>query len=259
MNLADYYDQICKEPILTKDEEFELFLLLDDPGLSQKERDKIRERIIKANLRFCFKVAKKYSKNDPEQFEELICAANEGLLVGLNKFDYKKGYRFLTYAGSWCLQRVLKEMSKVRLCALPIWRQQLAAKIQKIVDQNENVTIEDLKKALPDVAEKDIREMYSTKYLTFYIEDMKEDDPGFEIDPIGDEIEAKIDRERIQTMVGSLPSPHREIVSMSFGIGSYDEMTHAEISAELKISKDQVREYKAEGLGILKDKLAGLS
>jgi DNA-directed RNA polymerase sigma subunit (sigma70/sigma32) len=149
-------------------------------------------------------------------------------------------------------------MSKVRITALPIWKQQLASKIQKIVDQNENVTIEDLKRALPDVAEKDIREMYSTKYLTFYIEDLKEDDPGFEIDPIGDEVETRIDRERIQNMVNTLPSPHREIVSMSFGIGEHDEMTHAEISAKLKISKDQVREYKAEGLGILKDKLAGL-
>jgi RNA polymerase sigma factor (sigma-70 family) len=258
MDLATYYDNICEEPILTKEEEFELFLLLDDPGLPRKERDKIREQIIKANLRFVFKQAKKYSKNDPEQFSELISAGNEGLLVGLNKFDYKKGYRFLTYAGSWVLQRILKEMSKVRITALPIWKQQLASKIQKIVDQNENVTIEDLKRALPDVAEKDIREMYSTKYLTFYIEDLKEDDPGFEIDPIGDEVETRIDRERIQNMVNTLPSPHREIVSMSFGIGEHDEMTHAEISAKLKISKDQVREYKAEGLGILKDKLAGL-
>jgi RNA polymerase primary sigma factor len=100
MDLATYYDNICEEPILTKEEEFELFLLLDDPGLPRKERDKIREQIIKANLRFVFKQAKKYSKNDPEQFSELISAGNEGLLVGLNKFDYKKGYRFLTYAGS---------------------------------------------------------------------------------------------------------------------------------------------------------------
>ncbi|HXP52090.1 MAG TPA: sigma-70 family RNA polymerase sigma factor, partial [Bacteroidia bacterium] len=257
MDISKYYEQICKEPMLSREEEFDAFMLMNDPGLPQKERDKIREKIIKANLRFCFKQAKRYSKNDPEVFEELISAANEGLLVGIEKFDPARGVRFLTLAGWWVLQRLLKEMSKKRIVALPVWRQQLAARIQKACDNKENMTIEELKKEFPDVAEKDLIELYDTKYLTYYIEDMDQTDPAFEVDPIGTEVEARIDRDRLNAVVESLPSPHREVISYSFGLNDYPEQTHSQISAQLGLTKDQIREYKAEGLGIIKDRLAG--
>jgi RNA polymerase primary sigma factor len=257
MDLSRYYEQICKEPMLSRDDEFDLFMLLQDEGLPQKERDKIRDQLIRANLRFAFKQAKKYSKNDPEIFEELISAANEGLLVGMEKYNPSKNVRFLTYAGWWVVQRILKEMSKKRLVGLPVWRQQLAARIQKACDNNENMNIEELKKEFPDVPEKDLIELYDTKYLTYYIEDMDQTDPAFEVDPIGTEVESRIDRDRLNAVVESLPSPHKEVISYSFGLNDYPEQTHSQISAQLGLTKDQIREYKAEGLGIIKDKLAG--
>jgi RNA polymerase primary sigma factor len=119
MDLSRYYSEICKTPLLTKEEEFDLFMELNDPAISEKEKAKIKDKIIKANLRFCFKTAKKYSKNDPDIFEELICAGNDGLLVGLEKFKPSMNVRFLSYAGWWVQQRILKEMSKMRIVSLP--------------------------------------------------------------------------------------------------------------------------------------------
>lgn len=257
MNLSTYYEEICKEALLNREEEFDLFMLYQDEGLPQKERDAIRDRIIRANLRFAFKLAKKYSKNDPDMFEELISAANEGLLVGFYKYNPSRNVRYLSYAGCWALQRVLKEMSKRRIVSLPVWKQQLGARIQKACENRESITIHELKKEFPEVAEKDLIELYQTKYLTFYIEDMDQTDPAFEVDPIGSEVEERIDRERLTAIIDSLPSPHREVVGMSFGLGDYAEQTHSQISTQLGLTKDQVREYKAEGLGIIKDKLAG--
>ncbi len=257
MDLSAYYQDIYKVPLLNREEEYDLFLELNDDGISEKEKNKIKDRIIKANLRFVFKQAKNFSRNDPEIIGELISAGNEGLLVGLEKYKPSKEVRFLSYAGWWVNQRILKEMSKMRIVALPIWKQQLSARIQKATENREvELTFEELKKEFPEVPEKDLRELFQTRYLTYYLDDMT-DDPAFEIDPIGTEVEVRLDRERIHAMISDLPSPHKEIVELSFGIMDGEEMTHANIAKQLNISKDQLREYKKEGLEMLKEKLQG--
>ena len=254
-DLAAYYSAISVEPLMTRDEEEDAFKLLADKGLSTKERSKIRDRIIRANLRFVFKQAKAYSKGDPQVFENLIAAGNEGLVVALDKFQPERGFRFLSYAGFWISQRILKEMANHRIVSLPIYRQQLATRIQKVQAANEGITFEELKKHFPDVAEKDVKELSETRFLTFHLEDMG-DDPSFEIDPISDEVETRIDRERLHAVVDGLPDIHRTIIVKFFGLKGDDEKTYTEISKELKISKDQLREYKAEAFEMLREKLA---
>lgn len=148
-------------------------------------------------------------------------------------------------------------MSKMRIVSLPIWKQQLAARIQRATENREtDLTFEELKKEFPDVPEKDLRELHQTRYLTYYLDDMT-DDPSFEIDPIGSEVEVRMDRDRIHSMISELPSPQKEIIELSFGIADGEEVTHANIAKQLGISKDQLREYKREGLELLKQKLQG--
>lgn len=256
MDLSAYYEQICKHSLLTREEEYDLFMELSDPGLSEREREKIRTKIINANLRFVFKQAKKFSKNEPDTFKELIGAGNEGLLVGLYKYNPNNGVRFLSYAGWWVQQRMLKEMSKMRIVALPIWKQQLIARIQKFIDSHEEgtCTFEQLKKEFPDIPIKDLKELHQTKYLTYYIDDMK-DNPSFEIDPIATEVEVRLDRERIHAIIDTLPEPHKEIIHLYYGMLDGEETSHANIAKKLNISKDQLREYKKEALEMLKDKM----
>jgi RNA polymerase nonessential primary-like sigma factor len=258
MDLAKYYEQINKEPLLTKEEEKDLFLELDDIGLSQKRRDAIRDRIIRANLRFVFKEAKKFSKNDPMIFEDLIAAGNEGLIVGMDKFKPESGNRFLTYAGFWVIQRILKHMSNLRIVSLPIWRQQLSARIQKQLDANENITFEELRKQFPEVPKKDLLELFQTRFLTYYIEDLGEDS-AFEINPIEDQVNAKLDQAKLHAGVRNLPEPHRSVITMLFGLDDGEERKHSEISAELKLSKDALKTIKREALVLLKDELGGVN
>ncbi len=176
MDLAKYYTQICKAEMLNKEQEAALFKEYKTSTTTRVRKEQIRDQVIRANLRFAFKEAKKFSKNDPLLFEELICAANDGLLVGFEKYDPDTGYRFLSYAGWWVQQRILKEMSKMRLVSLPIWKQQLATKISRLREKNPDWSVEDVIAALPDVPEKDIRELFDTQYLTYYIDDMDEND-----------------------------------------------------------------------------------
>lgn len=254
MNLSTYYEQICKEPILTAEEEQDLFKELEDIGVPDARKEKIKERIIKANLRFVFKQAKKSSKNDPELFAELIAAGNEGLLVGLLKYKPSVGTRFLSYAGFWVTQRILKHMSTLRIVSLPIYKQQLAAKIQRFVDSRGTPSVDEVLAAFPEIPDKDIRELLQTKYLTYYIEDLK-DDPAFQINPIEDGVEVKMEMDKIHAAVNSLPEAHREVISMTFGLKDGEEHRVPDIAEILGISKDTVKKLKKEALEILAEKI----
>lgn len=256
MDLSKYYASITQEPLLTKEEELDLFLEYFDEGISPAKKFAIKSKIIRSNLRFVFKQAKYFSKGDPDVFEELICAGNEGLSVGFQKFDLSKEVRFLSYAGHWVNQRILKSMAGMRIVSLPVWKQQLSARIHKFIQANENCTFDQLKEGFPDVPEKDLRELSESKFLTFYLEDMDTEGPEFEIDPIGTEVETRIDKERLHNLIETLPSPHKEIIFMSYGLRDGEEKTHTEMAKDLNISKDQLREYKKEAMALLKYKLA---
>jgi RNA polymerase primary sigma factor len=252
MDLSSYYQTICKEPMLSREEEFELFQIIKNPNSSPQEVTKARDRIIKANLRFAFSQAKKFSKNDPSSFEDLIGAANEGLLVGLEKYNPSHEVRFLSYAGWWVKQRILSQMAKMRIVALPIWKQQLSARIERLRENNEKLKFDELVTEFPEVAEKDLRELFDTRYLTYYISDMEED--NFQIDPIGAEIERGMDNRLVAEAVSSLPSPHREIITMTFGMDDGEEVKPATIMKNLGLDRDQFKECKKEAMKLLSER-----
>lgn len=258
MSLSMYYEKISKTPMLSREEELDLFLEYQDETTSEKRKLQIRSRIIESNLRFVFKEAKKYSKNDPDVFEELIAAGNDGLLVAFEKFKPESGFRYLTYAGFWTRQRMLYSMAMQRIVSLPIWRQQLSARIQKVLEKQPDITFDGLKNEFPDIQEKDLRELWGTRFLTFYISDMDED-PAFEINPIEDEVNTRLDRDRLHQRIAALPDDQREVIELSFGIFDGEDRNVAQVAAELKISKEKVKTLRKEALESLKSALGGFN
>jgi RNA polymerase sigma factor (sigma-70 family) len=254
MDLSKYYELICREKMLSREEEHALMAIFKNEATPEKERQKAKDRLIKANLRFVFKQAKKYSRNEPNMFPELISAGNEGLLVGLEKYDASRGGRFLTYAGWWVKQRILKEMSRMRIVSLPIWKQQLAARIAKAKENKENVSIEMLKTEFPKVSEKDIRELYDTKYLTYYIDDLEEG--ALEVDSVIVDIEKNLDQKKLQDIVAALPSPHKEIITFTYGLEDGKEMSFTQLTRRLILTREQLKVLKKEALDMLRDKLS---
>lgn len=259
MSLSLYYEKISKSPLLTKEEEFDLFMEYSDPTATEKQKLAIRSRIIESNLRFVFKEAKKYSKNDPDVFEELIAAGNDGLLVAFEKYNVNKGWRFLTYAGWWIRQRILHSMASQRIVALPIWRQQLSARIQKVLEKNPGIGFEDLKNEFPDINEKDLRELFKTRFLTYMISDMEETDPAFEINPIEDDVDTQLDRDRLHRLVARLTPEQRQVVELSFGLLDGEDRNIMEVSAELGVGKEKIKALKKEALDALKAFMGGVN
>jgi len=252
MDLSKYYTEICKTSLLTREEEYDLLLIYYDTESTEKQKTAARDAILKANMRYVFNMARKYSRSDPDTFPDLISAGNEGLIVGFNKYKPNKGTRVLSYAHHWIRQRILFEMSQMRLVSLPVYKQQLSSKIQKLKETNEVITIEELKKEFEGtgITDKDLEDLYDTQYLTFYISDM--DESTFEINPIEDTVQRLMDDEKCLATVNKLPSPYREIIGRSFGLADTKEHSISKISRDLKLPKEEVLLYKEKGLEMLK-------
>lgn len=250
MSTTSYYDLICRQPLLTAAEEKELLTVLKSDSSSAVQKRRAREKLVQANLRFVFKTAKKYSRRYPASFDDLLSSGNEGLLVGIDKYDINSGHRLLTYAGWWIIQRILKEMSKLRLVSLPIWKQQVAAKIAKLKEENEELTIEDLKVQLPGVAEKDIRELSETAFLTCFIDDLSDK----ELSPIEFEVEDEIDHLRLHQNISDLPEANRNVLMLALGFDDGKEKSMRELAKILGMTKAEASELKKEALDILRSK-----
>lgn len=253
---SKYYADICKAPILSKEQEGELFREFYLSTTSESRRKEIRNLIVESNLRFVFKTARNFCKNETHLLRDLISAGNEGLLVGFDKYNPNSGVRFLSYAGWWVQQRILSAMSKVRIVALPVWKQQLASRIQKASINQEDITVDELSEIFPDIQEKDIREMHGTKYLTFYIDDLDyQNSTEFQINPVEDDVERELDAATLRSAVAKLESPYREIISCSYGLSEGKDYKPYQLAKKMGIPKDTLEDVLKEGLRLLREQL----
>ncbi len=129
--MANLFDP-QKNKSLSRQEEVELFRQHDHPDASPAEKQRIRDKIITSNTGFVLKTAKYYAHKSPTFYEDFISAGFEGLLLAFDKFDRTKGYRFLSYAGFWVRERVLRTMSTFRIVTVPVVNQQVQAKIDRL-------------------------------------------------------------------------------------------------------------------------------
>lgn len=252
-SLTHYYQLICKQPLLSDEEEKALIAIIFDKtdkyGAGQKKR--ATDKLINANLRFVFKKAKQRARGDIDMFNELIAAGNDGLLIGLEKFDPSSGVKFLSYAGWWVMQRQLKEQSKMRIVALPVWKQQLAAKIERYQETLGRLpTTEELKTAFPEYKEKDLKELVNTKYLTYYIDDFLNED-NF-INELEDILIDSIDKEYLEDAINKLTSPTREVIELTFGFDDGKEKKLSAVAKDMGLKREEIRKLRQEGLIKLK-------
>ena len=253
MDLTHYYELICRQPLLTKEEEFSLLETYHSPQSTDKQRLAARDRLINCNLRFAFKKAKILSNGNMDQFEELISAGNEGLLAAIDKFKPSKEVRFLTYAGWWVRQRQLKQMAMMRLVAVPIWKQQLASRIKKVVDQLDHIPkIDELRKLLPEVPDKYLKELTETRYLTFFLEDMPEEDVIEEsfLDQLIVEMDESLLKEKMQE---ELEPDEYDIIVKNFGLDDGVEVPVTDmVRADPTLKKEELRKVRRSALSKLR-------
>src|SRR6056297_2588874 len=124
-----YFDEVGNEALLTREEEVELA-----KSIEQGDRE-AREKLASSNLRLVISIAKKY-RNYGLPFLDLIQEGNLGLMKAIEKFDWRKGYKFSTYATWWIRQAILKALTnRSRTVRVPAHMKELSRKIDRVEEE----------------------------------------------------------------------------------------------------------------------------
>lgn len=259
--LNTYLREISSYPQLTLDKEKELCKRIENGDNSAKQE------LIRANLKLVVTIARKTIHMSGLPFVDLIQEGNLGLMVAVEKFNYKLGYKFATYAGWWIKQAMFKAISEQSHCMkIPVYIQETLSKYSKIKYQmeqstNNQVKVEDVAKEM-NVAPEKIEMFLSAYTKTVSIENGIEKNDGKELNVadiladdkalISENVEYQSLKNDINNVISTLKEREQEVVRMRFGLDDCEKYTLEEIGNIYGVTKECIRQTEMRALKKLK-------
>ncbi len=255
-----YLREIGRVPLLTMQQEIDLAKLIEKKDVEAKRK------LTEANLRLVVSIAKRYMGRGL-LFLDLIQEGNLGLIRAVEKFDYRRGYKFSTYATWWIRQAVTRAIAdQARTIRVPVHAVETINKLNRVqrelLQQNgREPTVEqiasllgltpfkviEIQKAAQDpvsletpVGDEDDSE------LGDFIEDHDADEPL-------EEVFKQIRREELFRVLESLPTRERKVLELRFGLKGERPRTLEEVGDRFGVTRERIRQVEAKTLNRLKN------
>ena len=255
-----YLKEIGTVPLLSAEEEEEL-------AKRKAEGDEhAKERLIEANLRLVVSIAKRYTGRGMS-FLDLVQEGNLGLIKGVEKFDYTKGFKLSTYATWWIRQSVTRALAdQARTIRVPVHMVETINKMSKMqrkltLELGYEPSVAKLAAAL-DVSEEKVMEIMQIAREPASLETPigEEDDSSLGdfvadsnvVTPEGN-VESVMLREHIDALLGDLKERERQVIVLRFGLEDGHPRTLEEVGKEFNVTRERFREIEAKALRKLRN------
>jgi len=254
-----YLKEIGRVPLLTAEEEVDLAQKIEKGNFQAKKK------LIQSNLRLVVSIAKRYVGRGLT-FLDLIQEGNQGLMRATEKYDWRRGYKFSTYATWWIRQAITRAIAdQARTIRIPVHMVETINRLYRVSrklmqELDREPTVEEIAAEM-EIAPDRVREILKISQATASLEK-----------PVGDEGDSLLGdfiqdtshptpydsaskqllKENIKDVLYTLSEREARVLKMRFGLDGYKPMTLEEVGKEFGVTRERVRQIEAKALRKLK-------
>ncbi len=253
-----YLKEIGKVPLLTAQEEIELAKLMEAGG---PEGEAAKQKLCEANLRLVVSIAKKYVGRGM-LFLDLIQEGNLGLIKAVDKFDWKKGYKFSTYATWWIRQAITRSIAdQARTIRIPV---HMVETINKLIRVSRQLIQEKGREATPEeiaeemgITEEKVREILKIAQEPVSLETPigEEEDshlgdfiPDDDVPAPAEAAAFSMLKEQLVEVLDTLTEREQKVLKLRFGLEDGRARTLEEVGKQFDVTRERIRQIEAKAL-----------